>query len=166
MPDDLRSLVWVLIAVVPLGVLARFLYNLAKPTVTRKARVIGKRRLQGVSTATCTFEFEDGTSEYYDVSLDTYASLTEGDVGDLSTRGLVFWGFRRAGGVPPGSPVNAAIPEEPLARIKEALYRGQKIEAVRLYRECTGTGLGEAKPAVERLEAALRAAEPDRFAGG
>ena len=167
MPDlDLSTVIPVLIVVTLLGIVGYFAYNLTRPTVTRKARVIGKRKSQGSSTAQCTFEFEDGTSEYYDVSLDTYASLTEGDVGDLSTRGLVFWGFRREGGVPPGSPVNASIPEEPLARIKEALYRGQKIEAVRLYRECTGTGLGEAKPAVERLEAELRAADPDKFAGG
>jgi hypothetical protein len=163
MPDEL--LVWGLIAVVLLGVLAHFLYNLAQPTVTRKARVIGKRKTQGSSTAECTFEFEDGTRQYYNVSLDTYASLTEGDVGDLSTRGLVFWGFRREGEGAQGSSMSALIPEEPLTRIKEALFQGRKIEAIRVYRECTGTGLGEAKPAVERLEAELRAAEPDKFAG-
>jgi hypothetical protein len=166
MSDDLSSLVWVLIAVVPLGVLAYFLYNLAKPTVTRKARVIGKRKRSGVSTAKCTFEFEDGSREEYDVSLDTYASLTEGDVGELSTRGLVFWGFRREGDQsPPGPPTSASISEESMAQIKEALFQGRKIEAIRLYRECTGSGLGEAKPAVERLERELRAAEPERFTG-
>jgi hypothetical protein len=164
MPDNLGFLVGVLIAVVLLGVLAHFLYNLAKPTVTRKARVIGKRKTQGSSTAECTFEFEDGTRQYYNVSLDTYVSLAEGDVGDLSTRGLVFWGFRREGeAAPSGPPRGASISEESMAQIKEALFQGRKIEAIRLYRECTGTGLGEAKATVDRLEAELRAAEPDKF---
>jgi hypothetical protein len=158
-----------LIIGVPVGVPAHFLYNLAKPTVTRKARVIGKQRRSGESTPRCTFEFEDGTRQYYNVSLDTYASLSEGDVGDLRTRGLVFWGFRREGkGIqtPSGPPIGASIPEESMAQIKEAIFQGRKIEAIRLYRECTGTGLGEAKPAVDRLEAELRAAEPDKFTGG
>lgn len=162
------ELVWVIIAVVPLGVLAYFLYNLAKPTITRKARVISKRKWSGVSTAKCTFEFGDGTREEYDVWLDTFASLTPNDVGYLSTRGLVFWGFRREGDgiqAPAGPSMGASIPEESMAQIKEALFQGRKIEAIRVYRECTGTGLGEAKPAVERLEAELRAAEPDKFAG-
>ena len=40
-------------------------------------------------------------------------------------------------------------------RIKEALLQGRKVEAIRVYRECTGAGLIEAKAAVERLEAEL-----------
>jgi hypothetical protein len=134
-----------------LGIAGYFVYNLLKPTVTRRAKVTGKRRFQGVSTAKCTFEFEDGTRDELDVSLDTYASLTEGDEGELKTRGLVFWGFRpdREG------PKSTSIPEEPLAQIKDALRRGQKIDAIRLYREHTGAGLAEAKTAVEQLEAEL-----------
>ena len=166
MPDELRFLTWLLIVAVPLGVVAYFLYNLAKPTVTRKVMVIGKQKRSGESTPTCTFEFEDGTRQYYNVSLDTYASLSEGDVGYLSTRGLVFWGFRREGDgiqAQAGPSMGASIPEEELTRIKEALFQGRRIEAIRAYRECTGIGLGEAKPAVERLEAELRAAEPDKF---
>ena len=97
-----------------LGIAGYFAYNLTRPTVTRKARVTGKHKTAGKSTATCTFEFGDGT---------------------------------RA------------------ARITEALFGGQKVQAIGLYRECTGAGLIEAKAAVERLEAELRAAEPDRFAG-
>lgn len=150
-----------------LGYIGYFIYNLTKPTVTRKAKLIGKQKKAGMSTAQCTFEFEDGTREYYDVSLDTYAALAVNDAGALSTRGLVFWGFRREGeGVqnPSGPSMNASIPEESMARIKEALFRGRKIEAIRLYRECTGAGLGEAKATVEQWEAKLRAAEPDQFA--
>ena len=157
----------VVFAAVLVGILAYFAYNLTRPTVTRKARVTGKRKESGSSTAKCTFEFEDGTREEYDVSLDTYAAVAANDVGYLSTKGLVFWGFRREGdGGPSGSPTSASIPEEPLARIREAVYRGQKIEAIRLYREWTGSGLAEAKAAVERLEAEWRAADPDRFADG
>ncbi len=63
-----------------------------------------------------------------------------------------------------GTPMNRPIPEEALAKVQEAILHGQKIEAIRLYREYTGAGLAEAKTAVERLEAELRAAEPDRFA--
>ena len=158
----------VFFVVVGLGILGYFVYNLAQPRITRKARVTGKRKEPGVSTAKCTFEFEDGTREEYDVSVDTYVSLAANDVGYLDTRGLLFRGFRREGeGVRglSGPPMNALIPEESLARIREALFRGRKIEAIRLHRECTGTGLAEAKAAVDRLEAELRAAEPDKFAG-
>jgi hypothetical protein len=54
--------------------------------------------------------------------------------------------------------MNAPIPDEALARIKDALARGQTVEAIRLYREHTGAGLAEAAAAVERLEAEARAA--------
>ena len=162
------DIVTVLIGVGLLGILAYFVYNLLQPTVTRRAKVTGKQKKQGHSTATCTFEFEDGTRDYYDVSLDTYASLAEGDVGELKTRGKVFWGFRpdrdgarKASGLPAGP----SIPEESLDQIKEALARGHKIDAIRLYRECTGAGLAEAKTAVEQLEARMRADRPDAFAG-
>lgn len=37
-------------------------------------------------------------------------------------------------------------------QIQEALRRGNKIEAIKLYRELTGAGLGEAKSAVDRAE--------------
>ena len=50
-----------------------------------------------------------------------------------------------------------------MAPIREALFRGQKIEAIKLYREGTGVGLAEAKTAVEKLEADLRAASPEKF---
>ncbi|MET0823914.1 MAG: ribosomal protein L7/L12 [Solirubrobacterales bacterium] len=36
-------------------------------------------------------------------------------------------------------------------RMAEALQRGNKIEAIKLYRELTGAGLKEAKDAVERI---------------
>ncbi|MFN8385775.1 MAG: ribosomal protein L7/L12 [Anaerolineales bacterium] len=35
------------------------------------------------------------------------------------------------------------------ARVQEALRRGDKIEAIKLYRELTGAGLAEAKDAID-----------------
>jgi ribosomal protein L7/L12 len=54
-------------------------------------------------------------------------------------------------------------PEEHATKIQEALFSGQKILAIKLYREQTGLGLAEAKDAVEKLEADLRATSPERF---
>lgn len=54
-------------------------------------------------------------------------------------------------------------PEAQADRIKNALFAGNKIEAIKLYREQTGLGLKESKDAVEKLEAELRASSPDRF---
>lgn len=54
-------------------------------------------------------------------------------------------------------------PEENAAKIQEALFSGQKILAIKLYREQSGLGLAEAKDAVEKLEADLRASSPERF---
>jgi hypothetical protein len=60
--------------------------------------------------------------------------------------------------------MNVPIPDEAMEKIKEAIFRGSKIEAIHLYRESTGSNLLEAKTAVEQLEVELRAAEPNRFA--
>lgn len=40
-------------------------------------------------------------------------------------------------------------------QIQAALRRGNKIEAIKIYRELTGVGLAEAKQAVENLESRL-----------
>lgn len=50
-----------------------------------------------------------------------------------------------------------------LTPIAEALFRGNKIEAIKLYRESHGVGLKDAKDAVEELEARLRETSPDKF---
>jgi hypothetical protein len=55
------------------------------------------------------------------------------------------------------------LPEDKLSAIREALFRGQKIEAIKLHRTATGAELVVAKKAVEELEATLRAATPERF---
>jgi hypothetical protein len=173
MPNlDPFTLVLASFVILALGIMAYFVYNLRQPLVTRRARVTGKRKSMSLGGGTggyvCTFEFEDGRREEFDISVDTYVSLNAGDVGDLDTKGALFWGFRPEGegiGVRSGLPKNLSIPDEPLRRIKEALFRGQKVKAIGLYRECTGATLAEAKATVEQLEAHLHSAEPDKFAG-
>ena len=59
--------------------------------------------------------------------------------------------------------MNNPTPEDGANKIKEALFTGQKILAIKLYREQTGVGLAEAKYAVEKLEADLRTSSPERF---
>ncbi len=59
--------------------------------------------------------------------------------------------------------MNNPTPEDGANKIKEALFTGQKILAIKLYREQTGVGLAEAKDAVEKLEADLRGSSPERF---
>lgn len=41
-------------------------------------------------------------------------------------------------------------------QIQDALRRGNKIEAIKLYRELTGVGLAEAKEAIDRAEQSIR----------
>lgn len=57
----------------------------------------------------------------------------------------------------------AESPAPPNDPIRAALFRGNKIEAIKLHREATGAGLAEAKGHVEQLEAELRAAHPEQF---
>lgn len=57
---------------------------------------------------------------------------------------------------PPGA-------SEPSSEIREALYRGDKIQAIKLFRARAGCGLAEAKNAMDKLEAELRAQHPDKF---
>ena len=51
---------------------------------------------------------------------------------------------------------HAGLEYDPLAKVSEsvaeALHRGEKIEAVKRYREETGVGLAEAKQAVEEIQ--------------
>ena len=51
-----------------------------------------------------------------------------------------------------------------MAAVKEALFRGHKIEAIKLYREgVADCGLAEAKTAVEKMETELRSTAPEKF---
>jgi hypothetical protein len=59
--------------------------------------------------------------------------------------------------------MNNPNPEEQASQVKAALFAGNKIQAIKLYREQTGLGLAESKNAVEKLEAELRASSPGQF---
>lgn len=56
-----------------------------------------------------------------------------------------------------------SLTEAQLNAIADVLRAGNKIEAVKLYREATGLGLKEAKDAIKAIEADLRAKFPDQF---
>ena len=47
--------------------------------------------------------------------------------------------------------------------IETAIFAGRKIEAIKLHRKATGSGLAEAKRAVEDLEVDLRRRSPENF---
>jgi hypothetical protein len=96
-----------------IGVAAFYLFNLAQETVTRKAKVVGKRTETRVSADSsqqehssihsttyyyCTFEFKDGQRKEYVVGQRRYGVISEGDHGELDTKGVLFWDFRRASG--------------------------------------------------------------------
>lgn len=55
------------------------------------------------------------------------------------------------------------FPGEKLGALRELLFRGRKIEAVKLYRESTRLGLKESKDAIDALEVSLRKSSPGRF---
>lgn len=59
--------------------------------------------------------------------------------------------------------MNNPNPEDQARRIKEAIFSGQKIQAIKFYREQTGSDLADAKAAVEKLESELRASSPEHF---
>lgn len=54
-------------------------------------------------------------------------------------------------------------PKEELEYLKESLFQGRKIEAIKLYRASTGAELTEAKAAVEAFEKELRDVSPEKF---
>ena len=59
--------------------------------------------------------------------------------------------------------MHPSLPPDELARISQALFQGQKIQAIKLYRRITGSGLKEAKDAIEAIESDLRAKSPEQF---
>jgi ribosomal protein L7/L12 len=47
--------------------------------------------------------------------------------------------------------------------IEAAIFAGRKIEAIKLFRKATDSGLADAKRAIEDLEADLRRRSPEKF---
>jgi hypothetical protein len=50
-----------------------------------------------------------------------------------------------------------------LAQVQAAVFNGDKIAAIKMYRDDTGASLSDAKDAVDRLEVEWRAASPEKF---
>lgn len=57
----------------------------------------------------------------------------------------------------------AQLTEQQQQEIEAAVLGGKKIEAIKLYRETSGTGLKEAKDWVEELERQMRLKQPEKF---
>ncbi|HKQ36504.1 MAG TPA: hypothetical protein VJ063_00420 [Verrucomicrobiae bacterium] len=55
------------------------------------------------------------------------------------------------------------ISSNALAQVQAAIFDGNKIEAIRIYRQDTGSSLSDAKDAVEKLEAEWRGSSPEKF---
>ena len=53
--------------------------------------------------------------------------------------------------------------DEIIEEIKKALYEGNKIEAIKLHRSGTGTGLADSKAFIEKLADELYAEDPEKF---
>lgn len=53
--------------------------------------------------------------------------------------------------------------DETAEDIKEALYEGRKIEAIKIFREQTGADLADSKKFIEELADELYANEPEKF---
>lgn len=56
-----------------------------------------------------------------------------------------------------------SLTQEQITAVTDAIFAGQKIGAIKLYREATNASLVEAKEFVEKLEAELRLQYPDKF---
>ena len=59
--------------------------------------------------------------------------------------------------------MSEAPDREMVEQITEALANGQKIQAIKIYRDATGKGLKEAKDFIEELIPALVEKDPERF---
>lgn len=55
------------------------------------------------------------------------------------------------------------LPDEEMNQVLDAIYAGQKILAVKIYKEARNTGLAEAKQFIEQLTDELKQQHPERF---
>jgi len=56
------------------------------------------------------------------------------------------------------------MPEEDAKKMTELIFAGQKIAAIKMYKEATGLGLKESKQFIDALEKQLREECPENFA--
>lgn len=66
-------------------------------------------------------------------------------------------------GRPIDAPAGESVSNDDIDQIQAALFAGEKIGAIRLYRAATGEGLKESKDFIDALEDELRRTEPARF---
>lgn len=69
---------------------------------------------------------------------------------------------------PRAAPLIASVTDNPNPQdraelIKDALFIGRKLAAIKLYQQQTGLDLATAKEAIEKLETELRLSSPERF---
>lgn len=64
----------------------------------------------------------------------------------------------------PHRPSMGNIPEEDAKKMTDFIFAGQKIAAIKMYKEGTGLGLKESKDVIDALEKQLREECPDEFA--
>ena len=55
------------------------------------------------------------------------------------------------------------IPPAVMEEIMEAIYKGRKLNAVKIYKESSGKSLLEAKTFIEGLTAELKSTSPEKF---
>ena len=55
------------------------------------------------------------------------------------------------------------LSDEQIEAVRDALFRGNKIQAIKSYREATGLGLAESKAFIDALELRLKQQEPEQF---
>ena len=56
-----------------------------------------------------------------------------------------------------------SLSDDQVRQITDCLLAGQKIQAIKIYRDATGEGLKEAKESIESLTASLREKHPEKF---
>ena len=59
--------------------------------------------------------------------------------------------------------MSTQLPQDVIDEIRNAIFEGKKIFAIKLYRDATGTGLKEAKDFIEELADRLYEESPDKF---
>jgi len=64
----------------------------------------------------------------------------------------------------PRRPSLGNMPEEDAKKMTEFIFAGQRIAAIKMYKEATGLGLKESKDVIDALEKQLREECPDEFA--
>ena len=59
--------------------------------------------------------------------------------------------------------MSTELPQAVIEEIREAIFAGKKIQAIKLYRQAADTGLKEAKEFIEKLSDKLYEESPDQF---